>query len=173
MKKERPDSNYKSRFIQCWIIAACIAGLSFTMMLAPFVNYSAEAGSRMSGIILSVITWAFVLGAAVLAQRVWMFVSCDAAGDQSAAGERYKHARIGLFTFAANPEGTAADIMLLLGIILLGLRTFHIVHAAGIFRMLPYSVLSAGVLLHCLFNGKNYIYIKSKSNYARKRGVHV
>ena len=172
MKKTQSTTVFARRYTQCLIAAACIAGACFSLMLNPVVNYSSANGSRVSGIILSIVTWALVLGAAVLVQRLCSFAAYQAAGDRGEAGTAYKTAKIGPLNFAANKEGLVAEILFAAGVILWLLRAFGVLHVAGPLRMLPYSLTFAGLLLHCFFNGKSYIYIKRKHSQSEKRGTH-
>lgn len=174
MKAEHKAVDFKKKYRQCIITSACIFGACFSLMLSPAVNYSKDEGSVASGIILSIATWALVIGASVLVQRIWAFVSDQAPRDNTYPGERYRKERIGLLTFAANAEGLAAEVMLLAGIIVWILRAAGVIYFEGPMRMLQYSLTFSGLLLHCFFNGKNYIYIKRKARKEKhmKRGAH-
>lgn len=136
--------------------------LGCSLMLSPFVNYS-EHGSRASGIALSIVTWILTLGIITMLLFVCRFASRRAANDPGTIGKRYRRARIGLFTLAANPEGLAAELVFLSGAIVFVLRTAAGLKLPGILRMLPYSLCFSGFMLHCFLNGKSYIYIKAKS----------
>lgn len=170
--KQNQAAVFKAKYRQCCMAAACIAGATFSLLLSPVVNYSSANGSTASGILLSIVTWALVLSGAVLTQRICAFGAYTAAGDKSAAGERYRRSRIGLLTAAANIEGLAAEVMFAAGLVLWILRAVGAVYFEGPARMLQYSLTSCGLLLHCFFNGKNYIYIKQGKENTRRRGAH-
>ncbi len=172
MRTDRVSVDYRGKYRQCLLAAGSILCACFSLMIAPLVNYSREEGSIVSGIILSFVTWVLVLTAAIMVQRLGSFVSYQARRDRSYAGERYKNAKIGLITFAANTEGLAAEILMTAGAIAWLLHAFGIVHFGGPFRMLQYSMTFSGLLLHCFFNGKDYIYIKQKAKKEEKRGAH-
>lgn len=169
--------SYRRKYKQCIWAAICIIGACFSLMLAPEVNYSSNRGSVASGIFLSTLTWFFVLTAAVLVQRISSFAAARAAGDPGYAAERYRHARIGLLSFAENTEGLLAEIALAVGVVIWFLRAARIIYVDGPMRMLQYSLCFSGFLLHCFFNGKSYIYIKRKAKRkakkVEKRGAHL
>lgn len=173
MRTDHVAVDYRGKYRQCILAAACILGACFSLMFAPLANYSRDEGSTASGIILSIVTWAFVLSAAVLIQKLWAFTSYRARRDRTHAGERYKLAKPGLLTFAANTEGVIAEILLVAGIVIWILRAIGVIHFDGPLRMLQYSLTFSGLLLHCFFNGKNYIYIKRKAKKEGKRGAHA
>ena len=163
---------YRKRYKQCILAAGCITGACFSLMLAPIVNYSSKRGSVASGIALSVLTWTFVLVGAVLVKRLSAFAAYRASKDPGNAAKRYKRARIGLLSFAKNTEGLLAEIILLTGIVIWLLRSANILYVEGPLRMLQYSLSFSGLLLHCFFNGKTYIYIKRKAKKLKKE-AHV
>ena len=167
MKKNKSTADktadFPKAYRKCLAAAACTAAACFSLMLSPLVNYSAAEGSRWSGVILSVVTWALVLYAAVLAQRVWSFGALRSSGDRGPAGEAYRSGRSGLLRFAANREGLIAEILFGLGVAVWIIRALGLVHWEGPMRMLQYSLTFTGFLLHCFFNGRPYIYIKSKA----------
>ena len=167
MKKNKTTADKTADFTRayrkCLAAAACTAAACFSLLLSPLVNYSAAEGSRLSGVMLSVVTWALVLAAAVLAQRVWSFGALRSSADKGPAGEAYRSGRIGLLRFAANREGLIAEIVFALGVILWIVRGLGLVYWEGPLRMLQYSLTFTGFLLHCFFNGRPYIYIKSKA----------
>lgn len=165
--KSLSPSVYHRYFALCLITAFCMLLLGCSLMLSPFVNYS-EEGSRASGIALSIVTWGLTLGIIAMLLSVCRFASRCAAKDPGRIGKRYKRAKIGLFTFAANPEGLAAELAFLSGAILFVLRTAAELRLPSILRMLPYSLCFSGFMLHCFLNGKSYIYIKAKSLYDEK-----
>lgn len=175
MKSEHVTANYRGKYVQCVLAALCILGASFSLMLSPLVNYSPAEGSVASGIALSVLTWALVICASVLVQKTGSFASRRAKKDRSYSGERYRTARIGLLTFAANFEGLAAEVLFVAGLGIWLLRAIGVIHFEGALRMLQYSLTFSGFLLHCFFNGRNYIYIKHKAHIKKtedKRGAH-
>ena len=172
MRADQTEIDFRGKYRLCIAGAVCIAGACFSLMGAPLVNYSKEDGSIVSGIVLSIVTWCLVLGSVFLMRNLRLFASYWGRRDRSGTGERYRRAGPGIVTLAANPEGLAAEIVALAGVTLWILRALGVVHFEGPMRMLQYSMTFSGFLLHCFFNGKNYLYIKQKAKREQKRGTH-
>lgn len=166
MREIQAPVKYIRKYRECILAALCTLAACFSLLFAPIVNYSKAAGSTSSGVALSIVTWILMLVAAVLILRICSFASYRAKRDRYYSGRRYRRARIGLFTIAANKEGLAAELLLVAGMVLWGINSIGIIHLEGALMMLPYSLILSGLLLHCFFNGKSYIYIKRK---AKKR----
>ena len=157
------------RFLHAVLAAVLIMAACFSLLVAPFVNYSKEDGSHLSGILLSAATWILVLGAAWMVQRTWRSATLQAEQDKGAAGRAWREGKIGWISFSQNPEAIVADVVLLAGIVLWVLKAVNIFWLGGVFQMLPYSLTFAGVLLHGWLNGKTYNYLRRKRTEERGR----
>ena len=176
------DKNVKVRcregMVLCRRTAIFILLTCFSLMLSPVVNYSAEKGSRLSGLLLSAATWALVVVSILMVRRMILFAAEVARQDRSDCAADYRGASLGLFCFTKGTESLIAAVTFAVGLITWILRSVGLLYFEGSMRMLQYSLCSSGLLLFILFNGKSFQYIKrcaeggkhAKSKKREKRG---
>lgn len=123
-------------------------------MLSTVVNYDPEQGSRISGILASLLLWVLIFLSVFFSRQTRAAVS--KLEEKLLTGHKGEH-RGGAFCFALTPAGKAADTGMVLSAVLLLLHRMGAVKIPYYFRMLPFSLLVISILLHCFFNGKSYV----------------
>lgn len=155
-----------NRYIYLCIVMACLQFI--LLMLIPFANLEGTQGQQML--------------AYVIAFLFWLSIICEIVFICIANSHRKKLVRkfhknkeidkemIGIFSFLKNREGMMADIMLFLSVILLGIVIWTSVKISWIVIGVV-SVLVLSFNLHCIFNGKNYRFLKEIINNKKEKKV--
>ena len=175
MMKERTDKGVETRLNKAGTMyraaMVCTTLLAAVFLLAPVVNYSKEEGSTLSGILLSSAVWALTISTAVLVQRSASIIQSAAQNDPGPPGKAFRKKELRFLRLAANRGALISEIAAAAGILLWICRAVGWFRPRGALRMLQYSLTFGGLLMHLLFSGKYYIYIRKREKYiAGKRG---
>lgn len=153
-----------NRYIYLCIVMACLQFL--LLVLIPFANVEGTEGQRMFAYVIAFLFWT-----SIFAEIIFL---CMANSQRKRLSRKlYRNKEIsqsllGIFSFLKNKEAMVVDIMLFLSVILLGIIIWTNVKTGWIIIGVV-SVLVLSFNLHCIFNGKNYRYLKELINNKKEK----
>ena len=134
----------------------CVFMVSVCLFSLYFIEINEEA--ELPNILCGICFWVFAIAAAVLQ----IILSANIKRLQKTGklhNLRIKKKRVGIIAFFSNPHAVISDIALLASLVVF--IVFMIIRPISIFVYISLSVLFLSFCTHCIFNGKNYYYIKN------------
>lgn len=149
------------------VLSIGMACLQFVLILCiPFLNIEGETKQQIISYIVAMLFWMSIFAEVLLARlsdRVRRKLERKLYRDKE-----IKNSMAGIFSFFKNTEAMIADIVLFVIVLLLGIIIW--LHIKAIWVIIgTVSVLILSFSLHCIFNGRNYRYLKKLKNNTKEQ----
>lgn len=152
----------KSEKLGQFVIAEMVAAAVGTVALVfvPVVSFDGSMAARVGAYMVASAFWfsvAAALGLIALASKARKEL------EEKQPSKTISEAQPGVFAFRRNREGLIADLVFVIAaLVCAGLILFRV--RTGWSVIIVVSILFLSFQLHCIFNGKNYRYIKALVN---------
>lgn len=148
------------------VIAEMVSAMvgAVALILVPVVSFDGSVAARVGAYMVASSFWLSVAAALLLT------VFASKARRELEAKQPSKtisESRPGVLVFRRNREGLIADLVLVIAaLVCVGLILFRV--RTGWSVIIVVSILFLSFQLHCIFNGKNYRYIKALVNHKKE-----
>ena len=145
-----------------------MATLQFVLLLLiPCSNIEGTKTQQMMAYIIAFLFWSSIIGELICVRL--------SSNERKRLERKFHNGREinqslpGVFSFAKNRESKIADITLYLSVILLGIIIWTNIKTGWIIIGVV-SILVLSFNIHCVFNGKNYRYLKEIRKLGKEKG---